>query len=286
MFENQKPINMAYNKTSDVRAGDIKWYDFCIKDQNNYETVIQGYRPVLVLTSIWNKATVVPLTTQEKYDVCGISMMRITSDGKISVPAWYAVTTVLSEKLESGPKTAAVTCNLKDTYPDMWKQLINFYHKLLTGEICYETLVLNKRNEIRFNVLTALKRPVVETPEPVVKPKAPRKPYKSVPAILAEFGEEEVKAKLSSYDYTYATLCELFGCSANTINRMKHQMNIMLRRNVSADALIGKYGEVIKNQIQSMDKETFKTIYHCTDKVIEELQNKLLTEHTKVRNIK
>lgn len=152
IVEKSNPLNMKFCRMTECRAGDIRWYDYGAKNPKDRTRVCQGWRPVIIMATFYKTVTFVPLTTSEKFDVCGVSLTNITEDSAIEYPRFDLVTTVMESDLARPPRIAAQYIgNVKDNYPDAWKTLVNFYRGMLLGDIRYEDLVCKKRHELLEN---------------------------------------------------------------------------------------------------------------------------------------
>ena len=259
-MEKSNPLNMKVCRLTVCRAGDIRWYDYGSKDPNDRSRVCQGWRPVIIIATFYRTVTFIPLTTSEKFDVCGVSLTNITDDGAVDYPRFDLVTTVTENDLARAPRAANLYIgNIKDNYPDSWKALINFYRGMLLGDIRYEDLVCKKRHELLENeesttteevVPVHVDAPVQETvtsvPEKVEVPETKPEPKpeitkdetvkknrtgkcRSLKLLIAEIGKDDVIAIISDNTMTNAEKGELLGCSTLSVIKLKKMLDVNLR---------------------------------------------------------
>lgn len=254
---------MKICRMTECRAGDIRWFDYGPKNPKDKTRVCQGWRPVIVMATFYRTVTFIPLTTSEKFDVCGVSLGNITEDDNAVVyPRFDLITTVTENDLARPPHVAnQYLGNIRDNYPDSWKILVNFYKDMLLGDIRYEDLVCKKRHELLANeepsvsvtekvtpmhVDAPVQEPVTIVPETVEVPETKPEPKteivkdkvvktnrtgkcRSLKLLIAEVGKDDVIAIISDSSMTNAEKGELLGCSTLSVIKLKKMLDVSLR---------------------------------------------------------
>ena len=248
---------------TECRAGDIRWYDYGPKDPDDKSRVCQGWRPVVIMATFYRTVTFIPLTTSEKFDVCGVSLGGITEDDDAIVyPRFDLITTVTENDLARPPRISNQQLgNIRDNYPDSWKALVNFYKDMLLGDIRYEDLVCKKRHELLANeeptatedvtpvhVDTPVQEAVTNSPKAVevqetkpepkpeivkVKDKGVKTNHtskrRSLKLLVTEVGKDDVIAIISDTTMTNAEKGELLGCSAPNVIKLKKMFDVTVK---------------------------------------------------------
>lgn len=252
---------MKICRMTECRAGDIRWYDYGPKNPKDKTRVYQGWRPVIVMATFYRTVTFIPLTTSEKFDVCGVSLTNITNEeGTITYPRFDLISTVMECDLARPPHVAnQYLGNIRDNYPDSWKLLVNFYKDMLIGDIRYEDLVCKKRHELLANEETSateevtpvhvdapVQEPVTIVPDTVEVPETKPEPKpeivkdkvvktnrtgkcRSLKLLITEVGKDDVIAIISDSSMTNAEKGELLGCSTLSVIKLKKMLDVGLR---------------------------------------------------------
>ena len=238
---------MKICRMTECRAGDIRWYDYGPKNPKDKTRVYQGWRPVIVMATFYRTVTFIPLTTSEKFDVCGVSLTNITNEeGTITYPRFDLITTVTENDLARPPHVAnQYLGNIRDNYPDSWKILVNFYRDMLLGDIRYEDLVCRKRHELLENVVinnVHIEEPEQEQgPDKIIMKLKPeiakevevKKPRtgkcRSLKLLISEVGKDDVIDIISDSSMTNAEKGELLGCSTLSVIKLKKMLDVSLR---------------------------------------------------------
>ena len=243
-MEKSNPLNMKICRMTECRAGDIRWYDYGPKNPKDKTRVYQGWRPVIVMATFYRTVTFIPLTTSEKFDVCGVSLTNITNEeSAIVYPRFDLITTVTENDLARPPHVAnQYLGNIRDNYPDSWKILVNFYRDMLLGDIRYEDLVCRKRHELLENVVinnVHIEEPEQEQgPDKIIMKRKPeevevKKPRtgkcRSLKLLITEVGKDDVISIISDSSMTNAEKGELLGCSTLSVIKLKTMLDVGLR---------------------------------------------------------